>query len=362
MAHHHSSTTLRIASPAALALVLGLGADLAAQTTVTIPCMRDNTLIENATGAYGNGANPGLFVGVVGTGTKRRALLRFDVAANVPAGARILSAALTVNVSRTTYGGNLDVKGHRVLQDWGEGTSSGAGGGGGGAPATPGDATWLHTFWPTGFWNAPGGDFDSAPSLAITTPSLGLCSSTSSAQSIADVQGWLDAPSQNFGWLLKTNEALAFVSRRLDSREQTLGVPPTLQVTYIAQGQSAPWGQGCPVNGSPYVYTMVGAPIGGTTVQLTHGNGPANNLAANLVALGWDPVGFPLLPQCSLYLPLGPGIITHSLVFLDNAGAGATPVNLPAGFPGVPLVWQAAAISPGPTGYVLSNAVIAQLQ
>lgn len=365
MLDHATPARLRIAAPTGLALLAAFAAfasGASAQTTVSLPCMRDNTLYEDLTGSLSNGAGTGLFAGVVGTGTKRRALLRFDVGANVPSGARIVSAVLTITVAQSTFAGILPITGHRVLQNWGEGTSISGGGGGGGGLATLGDATWLHTFWATATWTNAGGDFAAAPSFTIASPALGPGSSSVTAQALADVQTWLDTPSQNFGWLLKTGETLAFQSRRIDSREQSLGTPPVLQVTYITQGQSAPWGQSCLVGGQPFAYGMVGAPIGGTTVQMVQGNGPPGSLAANLVALGYDPVGTPLLPQCSLYLPLGPGLVTQSLLFLGNTGTGSTPVNLPAGFPGVTLVWQTAAIDPGPAGFVLGNAVVSLLQ
>ncbi|MHC4093483.1 MAG: hypothetical protein ACYSVY_24955, partial [Planctomycetota bacterium] len=51
---------------------------------------------------------------------------------------------------------------HRVLADWGEGESSGSGGTG--APTEPGDATWIHRFYPDVFWASPGGDFEAAVS------------------------------------------------------------------------------------------------------------------------------------------------------------------------------------------------------
>ncbi len=350
---------------APLAALLGLAAGVAAQTTVAVPCSRDNTLYEDPTGSLSNGSGVSIFVGVTGLSLKRRALVHFDVAASVPAGARIVDARLDVNVVQSAAFIAVDVFGHRVLQDWGEGASAPAfGNGGGGAPAAPGDATWLHTFYPGSFWTTPGGDFAAAPSFTMpTAATLGPASSILSAALLADVQAMLDNPAQNFGWLLKTNEAQAFVARRIDSSETTLGTPPRLQVTYITPGQSAPWGQGCPVNGQPFTTGIAGNVVGGTTVQVTQSNGPAGQLAANLVALAYDPLGTPLLPQCSLYLPLGGTIVTHSLLFLSNAGTGSTAVTLPSGFPGVLLVWQSAALdSSSPAGFVLANARLALLQ
>jgi len=366
MIHHAAPCAAHTTSRAAVlltAFVLAAAASVSAQTTVSVPCARDNTLYQNATGALSNGAGTGLFVGLTGSGGIRRTLVRFDVAAMVPSGARIVSAMLIVEVAQSTFSSPLNVTGHRVLQTWGEGTSVAGGGGGGGAPATVGDATWLHTFFATNFWTNAGGDFAAAPSLLIVTQPTGPASSTLSAAMLGDVQGWLDTPAQNFGWLLKAvDETTVHTARRLVSRESATGTAPVLQVTYITPGQSAAFGQGCPVGGLPFTCGMVGAPIGGTTVQVTQTNGPAGQLAANLVSLSYDPAGFPLLPQCSLYLPFGGLIVTQSLLFLSNTGAGSTTVNLPPGFPGLLLVWQSAAIDSNPAGFVLSSALLSLLQ
>ena len=345
------------------ALLLGVatlfGGALAAQTTVSAQCVLDNTLYESATGALSNGQGTGLYVGVTGQPGKRRALLKFDVASAVPAGARILSAQLTMNCVQSAFGGPLPVGMHRVQRSWGEGNSVAVGGGGRGAAAQTGDATWLHSFYATSFWTTPGGDFAPVASGTIVTPPYGLCSSTLSNGIIADVQSWLDNPSQNFGWLLKTDEALAYVARKIESRSGA--VKPALSVTYILPGEAASFGQGCPVNGQPFTYSILGNPIGGTQVLLLQGNGPANQLAANLVSFQYDPIGFPLLPGCSLYLPLGSPIATNNLLFLDGTGGGATAFSVPVGYPGITLVMQSAALDSSPAGYVLSNAAIALL-
>ena len=205
----------------------------AAQTTVWIPCGKDNTLYESATGALSNGSGPGLFVGLNANAQPRRALLRFDVAANVPAGAAIVSAQLTVNVVQSNPMAPLAVTGHRVLQAWGEGASVAAGGGGGGAPALANDATWLHTMSPSGFWTNAGGDFVPAASFSMQTPALGVVSSPRTELVTGDVQFWLDNPAQNHGWLLKSDETLVgSTARRLDARESN-GVRPFLAVTFV---------------------------------------------------------------------------------------------------------------------------------
>jgi hypothetical protein len=95
---------------------------------------------------------------------------------------------------------------HRASADWGEGTSFASGGGG--DLATPQDATWLARFHnappgvPSVPWLMPGGDFDLQPSATAMLAGLGPAVFVSSARLVSDVQGWVDAPSNNHGWFL----------------------------------------------------------------------------------------------------------------------------------------------------------------
>jgi hypothetical protein len=119
---------------------------------------------------------------------------------------------------------------HRVLRDWGEGSSTSSGGSG--APVQPGDATWLHTFFPDSLWSNPGGDFDASPHAATPVGGVGDYA-WSGPGLVADVQAWLAAPETNFGWLLRGDESLPRTARRIDTHENTNpGVRPTLYVEF----------------------------------------------------------------------------------------------------------------------------------
>ncbi|HVS11273.1 MAG TPA: hypothetical protein VMS76_15495, partial [Planctomycetota bacterium] len=122
-------------------------ASAASAGQVIVPASKDNTLYQSPTGSLSNGAGPNFFAGRDGTGGIKRAVIAFDVAAHVPAGSRIDAARLVLTLS-ATVAGPKNVGLHALLADWGEGTSVAGFGGGGGAAATPGDATWLHTFHP----------------------------------------------------------------------------------------------------------------------------------------------------------------------------------------------------------------------
>lgn len=129
--------------------------------------MRDNTMYSD-NHAFANGAGMGLFCGVTGGGHVRRALLYFNISAQLPAGAVVASARLTLHSTRTNSDVFTAVAVHRMLRAWGEGSSIAPGFGGSGAPATAADATWLYAFFGAEeAWTTPGGDFADIPA-AIT--------------------------------------------------------------------------------------------------------------------------------------------------------------------------------------------------
>ena len=103
---------------------------------MTLTASRDNTLYEQVGGGLSNGAGEYIFAGTTATTSlRRRALLRFDVHAAVPAGSTVTSEALQLNMSRTISNAQ-PVSLHRVMADWGEGTSDALLEEGGGAAAT----------------------------------------------------------------------------------------------------------------------------------------------------------------------------------------------------------------------------------
>ena len=192
---------------------------LEAQTEVTLVPAKDNTIYENAAGSLSNGSGEYLFVGNNGQNLTRRALLAFDLTnGEIPAEATIENVSLVLHMSRTSSGTQM-VELHRVTQNWGEGMSDADGNEGGGAAATPGDATWVHTFFDTTSWQTIGGDFSPVVSASAAVTDTGSYSWVSTPEMVADVQDWLANPSSNFGWILTGNEASGITTKRFDSRD-----------------------------------------------------------------------------------------------------------------------------------------------
>jgi hypothetical protein len=227
---------MRISFQSAAAAALAIAVSGAARAdVVTLNASKDATLFESATGAKANGGWNAFYVGRAGTMSTtpvRRGVIAFDVAAAVPAGATITNVVLTLYMSQTTSGAKT-ITLHELTTDWNEGTTTGQSGQGGNSQ--PGDVTWIHTYYASSFWNNAGGDYVAASSATKSVNGSGYYSWGSSAQMVADVQGWLDAPSSNFGWMLKGEEQVGQKSaKQFESRSSAGAFVPKLQVTFTA--------------------------------------------------------------------------------------------------------------------------------
>jgi hypothetical protein len=237
---------------------------------VALEPQRDNPIWEDATGSLSSGAGDFVVAGRNGQGLARRALLSFDVAGALPAGAQVVSAALTLTV-RQTSSGPRTIGLHRALADWGEGSSVATGGSG--AAATAGDATWLHTFYPSAFWAAPGGDFAAGASASTVVDQFGPYTWTSPGLA-ADVQAMLDAPGSNFGWLLLGDESGPQTTKLFGSRElAVVSERPLLVIDWVP---------------APASYCTAGTSSAGCQALLSSSGLPSASAAAGFVV---DAVG-----------------------------------------------------------------------
>jgi hypothetical protein len=305
-------------------LVLTL-ATLASSTfagTVSIPASQDNTLYAES-GNLSNGAGNYVFAGATGFGSPRRALIAFDVAAAIPAGSTIQSAALSLNMSMTNAGPS-NVALHRVSASWGEGTSMAMSGEGGGALATTGDATWQYRFFATQSWTNLGGDFVATPSASISVDANGIYTWGSNAALVTDVQAWLDDPSTSFGWVLIGDESMSTTAKRFDSRTNATGVPPVLVVTFATPlGTSAcvPGAGGviaCPCGNPP-----VGSNRGCNNSASTGGASIAGSGVASLAADSVQLMSAGELPNALSIVLQGNANNTGGLVFGEGVRCAA---------------------------------------
>ncbi len=216
--------------------VVGAFAAVVQAGQIEIVATKDSTLYEatSLTNVLANGAGTFLYSGTTGQQARgiRRTLLSFDLS-EIPEGVDVTSASLSLTVSKGATGDATDYDLHRLLSDWGEGTSDASVfGQGQGIAATEGDATWFHTFNPGEEWSTPGGDFEESPSA---TASVGIEDSYawSSDELIQDVQAWLTTPEENFGWIMIGDESVSRTARQFNSRTNLdVASRPTLSITW----------------------------------------------------------------------------------------------------------------------------------
>jgi len=213
----------------------------AGAASITILPSADTSLIEIAP-TNNNGGQAWLLSGKIQNDVYRdRTLMKFDFTI-LPTNAIVLSVALTVEVTRQPGDGlaNAPFGLYRMLRPWGEGDKVATTIPGQGMPATDGEATWRHAFFPTNQWTVPGGasgvDFSDVESSFQFIYGTGQSPYRfeSTPELVADAQGWVNDPQSNYGWmLLCDDEATPFTARRFGSREDP-NAPPRLEIEFLA--------------------------------------------------------------------------------------------------------------------------------
>lgn len=247
--HTFATVTRYVVSMASrIALLTSLSLVCIAQLTladvVSLTPVADATIhaASNGIDEAANGAGPWNFAGSTTRFGERRALLRFDIAGNLPVNATITSATLTIHVDRGIDDNN-GFRVHRVTSGWNEGLSLPEEPGGEGTQPLTGDVTWsFRGYHETPSlalpWLTPGGDFAATASSHALLSRNGAFTFASSPQMLADVAAWLDAPAANHGWIILVDEPmLSGTAKRFASREAAdLTTRPTLTITFTTCG------------------------------------------------------------------------------------------------------------------------------
>lgn len=204
-----------LAIPTLAVLALGTFTGAASADLVTLQSDRHGTLYETDGAPRANGLGQHLFAGVTNQGFRRRGLIDFDLAPLLAGPVTIESVTLRLHVSQTNAPAS-DVGLHRLLADWGVGSTDAGGGEGGGGPATPGSATWDSAFYDTVAWADPGGDFAADASASSLLEGTGW-KSWSGMGLVDDLQSMVDGDVNRFGWLLLGDETGNGTTFRFDS-------------------------------------------------------------------------------------------------------------------------------------------------
>lgn len=204
---------------------------------VVLDAEKDATIYEEGNGTNANGSGSYLFTGRTESqngSAERRALIAFPITEAVPEGSTIASVSLELTMSRTQSGAQ-SIRLHRVLEDWSEGPSDPPGQEGGGTAAVAGDVTWIHRDFSETLWTTSGGSFAQSASATVQVAGEGSYSFSSTPELVADVQGWLDDPSSNFGWALVVESPPTGSAKRFNSREHVpASSRPKLTISYEA--------------------------------------------------------------------------------------------------------------------------------
>ena len=217
----------------AVLTVLLIGSGVAGAETANLNITAD-TFINSGMPNNNAGATGWFSAGRDGIGGIRRGLFRFDLS-SIPAGSTITSAEVQLTVVKVPATGSVDSTFDlfRLTADWNEGTK----GGNNGASASTGEATWNARMRGTVNWTSPGAKSDAVATASAST----AVNSTHNARYtwngaglVADVQFWLDNPSQNFGWLLTSRAESSNRSARGFAARQSGAIAGTLVVNYTA--------------------------------------------------------------------------------------------------------------------------------
>jgi len=266
------------------------------------------------------GATSWFDAGRDGVGGVRRGLFHFDLS-SIPAGSTITSAVVQLTVVKVPGAGpvNSTFDLFRLQAAWNEGNK----GGNNGSNASNGEATWNARMRGTANWTSPGAKSDavatSSASAAVGS-SFNARHSWSGAGMVADVQFWVDNPSQNFGWLLtsrserSSRSVRGFAARQSGASAGTLVVnyttppppnsPPSVSITSPADGASFI---------SPADVTIETAALD------ADGNVVKVEFSDDTISLGSD-TSSPFVGTFTLYA----GAHTLTAVATDNQGATAT--------------------------------------
>jgi hypothetical protein len=224
-----------------LCLVLWSGPPrgLAATATLTVA---EDTFINAGSPNANAGANAWFDAGTDGNGDIRRGLLQFDVS-SIPPRSTVTSVSVQLTVVKVPGANPVDSTFDlfRLLANWGEGTKTGNSG----STATAGEATWTARILGTANWTTPGAKKDAVATASASTPVTGEATySWSGSGLVADVQLWVNNPSQNFGWLLasraesSSHSVRGFASRESGSSGGTLVVVYTAPALSVATAVS----------------------------------------------------------------------------------------------------------------------------
>jgi len=187
--------------------------------SVTLTPVADTFISEHFAGP--NGSSAELVMGTQGdvaNGARNRGLVKFDLT-SIPTNAFIDSVSLRVTVNKTASGGEGSLFHlHTVKVPWAESAGTWFVRSAGQNWATPGGAA--------------GTDYAEDSSGNTFVGGTGATTFETTTGLVADVTAWLNSPTSNYGWLIKTeDESVEKTAGRFSAREHP-NTSPQLTVQY----------------------------------------------------------------------------------------------------------------------------------
>jgi len=160
--------------------------------------------------------------------TEMRGLIKWNLS-QIPAGSVLQSASITLHIVNHS-GGQLYTL-HKATKDWNEDSAT---------------------------WNSLGGDFDSASSGIMSSNTLGTNSALLNAQGISVLQGWLDNPDSNFGFMITAESGS---TNGFEFKSSNSSIKPKLEITFTPP-QSASYNVEVSVSGDGAIFVSPEQPFG----------------------------------------------------------------------------------------------------
>ncbi len=306
-----------------IVLLVGLSIPTAAiAEIISIPAVYDTTL-EEGSPTSNFGTRDSLRAGG-NVGGRARALVFFDIGAVIPPGATIQSVRPTFiasNASSTTQTFEL----HRVNKPW-------TAGAGNGTTAAVNEATWTHRLYSSTAWASPGGasatDYAATASATRAIGDAGNWRFETTGSLVADVQGWLDRPEANLGWLLiAAVESSGAPVRTFSSCESTTG-RPALEIEFSTYSLM------------DFRVTSI-QKVGGNTTLTWVGGGPPYQVMSrpSLSSGDWTPVGsmvsgltatVPSSTANCYFTVISEPVAEYDVTFSNNWTSASHPTDYPA--------------------------------
>ena len=197
---------------------------------------------------------------MVNAGNFAATLVRFELPAEIPAGATVLEATLSLYVSGSSSSASMISPAYRLLRPW-----------------DPMDATWRiaidNTYWSTAGADAPGVDraANASDQIVIASKMHWVDYDVTGA-----AQLWLNNPAQNYGVVIRGDDTTGVDYLFHSSEYSAVALRPMLTLTYYVGPSPTPTETSIPTATSTHTPTSTPTPTASSTSTPTATSTPSS--------------------------------------------------------------------------------------